>query len=107
MQKILLVLEHNGEEISAVSLRMGTNINRSGAGEMAAVVFGDCPAAALKKLGGYGIRQVYTVPGKPADFYSPEQRLEPLVQLTASAGAAAVILPGTLAGRELAPLLAV
>lgn len=100
-------MEHNGEEISAASLRMCTNINRSGAGDMAAVVFGDCPAEALKALGGYGVREIYPAPGKPADFYSPEQRLEPLTQLIAAAGPAAVILPGTLAGRELAPLLAV
>lgn len=74
---------------------------------MAAVIFGDCPVEALKSLGGYGVREIYTIPGKPADFYSPEQRLWPLTQLIASVGPAAVVLPGTLAGRELAPLLAV
>lgn len=107
VQKILLVLEHNGEEISEPSLRICVNINRSGAGELAAVVFGDCPAEALKTLGGYGIREIFPVPGQPEDFYSPEQRLEPLTKLIASAGSAAVIFPGTLAGRELAPLMAV
>ncbi|MCL4440147.1 MAG: electron transfer flavoprotein subunit alpha/FixB family protein [Firmicutes bacterium] len=70
------------------------------------VVFGDCPADVLKPLGRYDIKTVHQITGTPDDFYSPEVRVSKLIELISSGGYTSVIMPGTLQGREMAPVLA-
>lgn len=107
--KVLLVLQHNGETIDESSLRLCANINRfagrAGA-ERSAVIFGSCNPEALKLLGKYGVTRVHSVTGSPDNYYSPEQRVNVVVELAESLKPDLLILPGTLQGREMAPLLA-
>lgn len=109
MQNCLLVLQHNGEDISEPSLRLCTNISRSVGSsgcEITALVFGSCGEDALNSLSKFGIRKIYQAPGVAEDFYSPETRSTRVLELAATLGPSLIILPGNLQGREIAPLVA-
>lgn len=109
VQKILLVLQHHSGDIAGPSLRLCADINRFARqvdAETEAVLFGSCPEETLKSLGNYGIARVYPVTGSTDNFYSPEQRVDALLKLVAVLNPTLLILPGTLQGREMAPLLA-
>lgn len=107
--RLLLVLEHEGEALTAVCARLCANVYRFAGREgheMAAVLCGDCGDAWVQSLGRYGISKVYHAPGAAEDFYAPEARKEAIVSAFESAGASVLILPGSLRSREVAPLLA-
>jgi len=110
VQKFLLILQHNGEDVADVSLRLCANVSRwaiPSDREVSAVVFGICREEALKGLGIYGIKTVYQAPGSLEDFYSPEIRAEIILNLVLkTVGPSLIFLPQTVQGREVAPLLA-
>lgn len=113
MHKILLILQHNSTEIDHSSLRLCANIKkfaRQMGAKTEAVVFGSCREEALKSLGNYGISRVYQAAGSKDNFYAPERRVEAILELFASfkptRKPTLLALPGTLQGREIAPLLA-
>lgn len=109
MQKCLIILQHNGEVIVESSERLCANIWRTvvqAGGEADAVVFGDCLEAGLKSLAGFGIKTVHHFAGAPENFYSPEVRVQKIIDLMLSGSYALAVMPGTLQGREIAPVLA-
>ena len=107
MQKILLVLQQNGETISDVSVHLCINIRRclsTSNIDIVAVLWGSCSEEALKSLGHYGVHTVHHVSGD--DYYSPEQRVKVIIKLAESLRTSLIIMPNTLPSREIAPLLA-
>lgn len=109
MQKLLLILEHNGEDLTEAPWRLCVNTIRSvgqATEEINAVIFGSCREEALKSLGSLGIKKVYLAPGSNEEFYSPEQRLIKVLELITAEKPSLILLPNTLQGREIAPLLA-
>lgn len=108
-RKILLVLEHNGEDIAPSSLGLCANLGKLAGrdgGEVAAVLFSACAGTTLELLSGWGIGKVFLAPGPEELYYSPEQRAAVLLELAAAWQPALIMLPGGLQGRETAPLLA-
>ena len=109
VQKLLLLIEHNGEDLTEASRRLCANTVRSAgqaAGEIKAVIIGLCREEALKSLGSLGINKVYLVQGTTEEFYSPDQRIKTVLELIAEAKPSLILLTDTLQGRETAPLLA-
>ncbi|BAF58778.1 electron transfer flavoprotein, alpha subunit [Pelotomaculum thermopropionicum SI] len=109
MQKILLVLDQNGEGIDEPSLNLCTSVKRFArrpADRVEAVLFGPCQASLSRLLGGYGVRRVYQAPGPAGYFYSPERRAKQVLELAEAIKPSLIVLPGTVSGREIAPLLA-
>ncbi|MFX4261487.1 electron transfer flavoprotein subunit alpha/FixB family protein [Pelotomaculum propionicicum] len=108
-RKILLVLEHNGKDITASSLRLCANLGKltgRAGGEVAAVLFSLCAETSLEQLSGCGIGKVFLVPGPEERYYSAGQRAAVLLELAAAWRPTLIMLPGGLQGRETAPLLA-
>jgi len=103
----LLILEHNNEEITESSLRLCTRLQRFPKWSelrTAVLILGTCQPQYLKTLGDYGIGQVYQVGG---DAYGLKNWLQVVSHFIIEQEVPLVILPGTVAGHELAPSLAV
>lgn len=109
MHPLMLVLEHDGQALTGVSSRLCANAYRF-AGQsgraLAAVLFADCQEKLLPSLGVYGISKIYHAPGTAEDFIAPEIREAVIASACKSAGASILLLPGSLRGRDVAPLLA-
>jgi electron transfer flavoprotein alpha subunit len=108
-KKILLVLELNGKDITASSLRLCANLGKLAGlacGEVAAVLFSTGAGTSLDYLSGFGIGKVFLAPGPEERCLSAEQRVAVLLELAAAWRPALIMLPGGLQGRETAPLLA-
>lgn len=107
MPKCLVIVETNEEGITGSSLRLCARLQSfpgwSGI-DLSAVVFGALQPQCLEKLAGYGAGDIYHVEGMdPNAFESQKQAVHNLVR---EHQISLVILPGTLTGRELTPLLA-
>src|SRR5512137_803152 len=101
--RLLLVLEHEGGTLTAVSARLCANVYRFAGQEgheMAAILCGDCGDDFMRSLGCYGISKVYHAPGAAEDFYAPGVRTEAIESAYKSAGTSVLIVPGSLRGRE-------
>ena len=105
MSEVLVLVDHAGGEVKKVTFEMLTAARRLG--EPAAVVVGE-PGTAGKlreQLGTYGAEKVYAAESAEVDNYLVTPSVEALSTLTSSA--AAVLVPGSVDGKEIAGRLAV
>ncbi len=105
MSEVLVLVDHAGGEVKKVTLELLTAARRLG--EPAAVVVGE-PGAAGKfreQLGAYGAEKVYAAESAEVDNYLVTPAVDVLASLAGSA--AAVLVPGSVDGKEIAGRLAV
>ena len=104
MSEILVLAAHDGESVKKVTLELLTLARRFG--EPAAVWLGSGADAARERLAEYGAAKVYTADGDGMTDYVGAPA-EVLAALVAQASPAAVLVPATGEGKEVAGRLAV
>ncbi len=107
MSEVLVVVEHSGGAVKKVTLELLTLARKLG--EPAAVVFGEpgTAAALAGKLGEYGAAKVYAAEHADLTGYLVAPKATVLAQLVGASSPAAVLLPSTQEGKEIAARLAV
>jgi electron transfer flavoprotein alpha subunit len=107
MAEVLVVVDHSGGAVKKVTLEMLTLARDLG--EPAAVVLGGpgTAAALTGKLGEYGAAKVYAAEHEDLDAYLVAPKATVLASLVGSVSPAAVLLPSTQEGKEIAGRLAV
>jgi electron transfer flavoprotein alpha subunit len=105
MSEILVLAAHDGESVKKVTLELLTVARRFG--EPAAVWLGPGAAAGRERLAEYGAAKVYTADGDGMTDYVAAPAAEVLAALVAQASPAAVLVPATAEGKEVAGRLAV
>ena len=104
MSEILVLAAHDGESVKKVTLELLTLARRFG--EPAAVWLGSGADAGRERLAEYGAAKVYTADGDGMTDYVAAPA-EVLAALVAQASPAAVLVPATAEGKEVAGGLAV
>jgi len=104
MSEILVLAAHDGESVKKVTLELLTLARRFG--EPAAVWLGPGAGAGRERLAEYGAAKVYTAEGDGMTDYVAAPA-EVLAALVAQASPAAVLVPATAEGKEVAGRLAV
>jgi electron transfer flavoprotein alpha subunit len=104
MSEILVLVDHANGEVKKVTLELLTKA--TSLGEPSAVFVGAGFDAAKEKLAEYGAAKVYVAEGD-ADDYLVAPKAEVLAQLVAEHAPAAVLVPSTAEGKEIAGRLAV
>ncbi len=105
MSEILVLAAHDGESVKKVTLELLTLARRFG--EPAAVWLGPGAEAARERLAEYGAAKVYATDGAGMTDYVAAPAAEVLAALVAQASPAAVLVPSTAEGKEVAGRLAV
>jgi len=105
MSEILVLAAHDGESVKKVTLELLTVARRFG--EPAAVWLGPGAEAGRERLAEYGAAKVYTADGDGMTDYVAAPAAEVLAALVAQASPAAVLVPATAEGKEVAGRLAV
>jgi electron transfer flavoprotein alpha subunit len=105
MSEILVLAAHDGESVKKVTLELLTLARRFG--EPAAVWLGPGADAGRERLASYGAAKVYTADGEGMTDYVAAPAAEVLAALVAQASPAAVLVPATAEGKEVAGRLAV
>ncbi len=105
MSEILVLAAHDGDSVKKVTLELLTLARRFG--EPAAVWLGPGAEAARDRLAEYGAAKVYTADGDGMTDYVAAPAAEVLAALVAQASPAAVLVPATAEGKEVAGRLAV
>jgi electron transfer flavoprotein alpha subunit len=105
MSEILVLAAHDGESVKKVTLELLTLARRFG--EPAAVWLGPGADAGRERLAEYGAVKVYTADGDVMTDYVTAPAAEVLAALVAQAAPAAVLVPATAEGKEVAGRLAV
>ena len=105
MSEILVLAAHDGESVKKVTLELLTLARRFG--EPAAVWLGSGADAGRERLAEYGAAKVYTADGDVMTDYVAAPAAEVLAALVAQASPAAVLVPATAEGKEVAGRLAV
>jgi len=107
MGEVLVVVEHLGGTLKKVSLEMLTAARRLG--EPSAVVLGPpgTTDAVVDRLAEYGAQTVYAAEHEDLDTYLVAPKAEVLARLVQERQPAAVLLPSTTEGKEIAGRLAV
>jgi electron transfer flavoprotein alpha subunit len=105
MSEILVLAAHDGESVKKVTLELLTVARRFG--EPAAVWLGSGAEAGRERLAEYGAAKVYTADGDGMTDYVAAPAAEVLAALVAQASPAAVLVPATAEGKEVAGRLAV
>ncbi len=105
MAQVLVLVEHVDGAVRKSTLELLTLARRLG--EPAAVLVGDDAGAAVDALAEHGASTVYTVPSGEVTEHLVAPTAEVLAQLVASAAPAAVLLPSSPDGKEVAARLAV
>ncbi|WP_243792548.1 electron transfer flavoprotein subunit alpha/FixB family protein [Saccharopolyspora gloriosae] len=107
MSEVLVLVDHSGGEVKKVTLELLTAARRLG--EPSAVVVGE-PGEAGKltdALASHGAEKVYAAESAEAASYLVTPAVDVLASLVASASPAAVLVPGSVDGKEIAGRLAV
>jgi electron transfer flavoprotein alpha subunit len=104
MSEILVLAAHDGESVKKVTLELLTLARRFG--EPAAVWLGSGADAGRERLAEYGAAKVYTAEGDGMTDYVAAPA-EVLAALVAQASPAAVLVPATGEGKEVAGRLAI
>lgn len=107
MSEVLVLVDHAGGEVKKVSFELLTAARRIG--EPSAVVVGE-PGAAGKlseSLAAHGAEKVYAAESGEVEQYLVTPQVEVLSSLAESASPAAVLVPGSVDGKEIAGRLAV
>jgi electron transfer flavoprotein alpha subunit len=105
MSEILVLAAHDGESVKKVTLELLTLARRFG--DPAAVWLGPGADAGRERLAEYGAAKVYTADGDVITDYVAAPAAEVLAALVAQASPAAVLVPATAEGKEVAGRLAV
>jgi electron transfer flavoprotein alpha subunit len=105
MSEILVLAAHDGDAVKKVTFELLTLARRFG--EPAAVWLGSGAEAARERLGEYGAAKVYVADGDGMTDYVAAPAAEVLAALVAQASPAAVLVPATAEGKEVAGRLAV
>jgi len=105
MSEILVLAAHDGESVKKVTLELLTLARRFG--EPAAVWLGPGADAGRERLAEYGAAKVYTADGDGMMDYVAAPAADVLAALVAQASPAAVLVPATAEGKEVAGRLAV
>src|SRR5215470_4912726 len=105
MSEILVLAAHDGESVKKVTLELLTLARRFG--EPAAVWLGAGAEAGRERLAEYGAAKVYTANGEGMTDYVAAPAAEVLAALVTQASPAAVLVPATAEGKEVAGRLAV
>src|ERR687887_2586333 len=105
MAEILVLVDHLDGEVKKVTLELLTLARRHG--EPAAVWVGPGYDAAKDKLAEYGAATVYVAADEELTSYVVAPKAELLAQLVAEKSPAAVLVPATAEGKEVAGRLAV
>jgi len=105
MSEILVLAAHDGESVKKVTLELLTLARRFG--EPAAVWLGSGADGARERLAEYGAVKVYVAGGDDMTDYVAAPAAEVLAALVAQASPAAVLVPSTAEGKEVAGRLAV
>jgi electron transfer flavoprotein alpha subunit len=105
MSEILVLAAHDGESVKKVTLELLTLARRFG--EPAAVWLGSGAEGARERLAEYGAAKVYVAGGDDMTDYVAAPAAEVLAALVAQASPAAVLVPSTAEGKEVAGRLAV
>lgn len=101
MSEVLVLIDAPGGKVTKPSLELLTIARRIG--EPAAVVFGEADAAVLAE---YGAEKIYTYADSVYDDYLVAPKAEALAALVADKGAAAVLVPSSAEGKEIAARVA-
>ncbi len=105
MTEILVLADHAGESVKKVTFELVTLARRFG--EPAVAWAGAGAQAAQARLAEFGAAKVYAAEGPEFDDYVVAPKAELLAELARRAAPAAVLVPGTPEGREVAGRLAV
>jgi electron transfer flavoprotein alpha subunit len=105
MSEILVLAAHDGDSVKKVTLELLTLARRFG--EPAAVWLGPGAEAGRGRLAEYGAVKVYTADGDGMTDYVAAPAAEVLAALVAQVSPAAVLLPSTAEGKEVAGRLSV
>ena len=105
MSEILVLAAHDGDSVKKVTLELLTLARRFG--EPAAVWLGPGAEAGRARLAEYGAVKVYVAGGDDMTDYVAAPAAEVLAALVAQASPAAVLVPSTAEGKEVAGRLAV
>ncbi len=105
MAEILVVVDHLDGDVKKVTLELLTKARELG--EAGAVFFGEGFDKAKEKLAAYGAQRVYVAEGEEYTGYVVAPKAELLAKLVAEKSPAAVLLPSTAEGKEIAGRLAV
>jgi electron transfer flavoprotein alpha subunit len=105
MPEILVLAAHDGASVKKVTLELLTVARRFG--EPAAVWLGSGADGARDRLAEYGAAKVYVADGDGMTDYVAAPAAEVLAALVAQASPAAVLVPATAEGKEVAGRLAV
>jgi len=105
MAEILVLVEHSGEDVKKVTGELLTLARKLG--EPAAVWAGPGAEGGRERLAEFGAAKVYVADGPEFDDYVVAPKAELLAALVAAASPAAVLIPHTGEGKEIAGRLAV
>src|SRR5512142_3093457 len=105
MSKILVLVDHTDGTPKKVTLELLTKARMLG--EPAAVFVGQGYGNAKDRLAEYGATTVYVAEGPEYDAYVVAPKAEVLAQLVADTSPAAVFIPSTPEGKEIAARLAI
>ncbi|MFR9729667.1 electron transfer flavoprotein subunit alpha/FixB family protein [Saccharopolyspora sp. MS10] len=107
MSEVLVLVDHSGGEVKKVTLELLTAARRLG--EPSAVVVGEPGEAAklTEVLASYGAEKVYAAESADVASYLVTPAVNALAALVGSASPAAVLVPGSIDGKEVAGRLAV
>src|SRR5579871_16601 len=98
MAEILVLAEHDGENVKKVTLELVTLARRFG--EPSVVWTGPGAEAAQARLAEYGAARVYVAADPDYDEYVVAPKAELLAELAKQKSPAAILLPSTAEGRE-------
>ncbi|GAB2614233.1 electron transfer flavoprotein subunit alpha/FixB family protein [Streptomyces capparidis] len=105
MAEILVLVDHLDGDVKKVTLELLTKARALG--EPAAVFVGPGFDAARDRLAEYGAAKVYVADAEELTAHPVAPKAEVLARLVADSGAAAVLVPATAEGKEVAARLAV
>ena len=107
MSEVLVLVDHADGEVKKPTYELLTLARRLG--EPAAVFIGpgEQGAAVAEKVGKYGAAKVYVVDDAPIKGYLVAPKAEALQQLVEKTSPAAVLIPSTFEGKEIAGRLAI
>jgi electron transfer flavoprotein alpha subunit len=105
MAEILVLVEHSGEDVKKVTGELLTLARKLG--EPAAVWAGPGAEGGQARLAEFGAAKVYVADSPEFDDYVVAPKAELLAALVAAASPAAVLVPNTAEGKEIAGRLAV
>ena len=105
MAQILVLAEHDGETVKKVTTELLTLARRFG--DPAAVWAGPGAQAARDRLAEFGAQKIYAATGPEFDDFVVAPKAELLAELIKATAPAAVLIPSSPEGREIAGRLAV